>query len=658
MSARNKKGGVRSVPLLAVMLTALLALVGVGSAGAAFATSNSTSSINVNPGSLSDHECNSSEWHFVITQVASEEQAPASISVSFDNGKTISVSLDKVTGGTAHYATTQYLDSKVVSATADIYEGWSGTFNLSHGPCGNDNPPPPPPTTIDNPSITLDGVCGVNNDTVTVSESEDYTSSEPVWNNSQVSVTFTIKEGLNKVFDNGEKTITITADEVNTEDCTTPPPPPTKVTNPDFTLTGVCGVNNDTVNASSTEDYTAGKPVWKDSKVSVTFTIRDGVNKVFENGEKSITITKDEVNTEDCTTPPPPPTTIDDPSITLDGVCGVNNDTVTVSESEDYTSSEPVWNNSQVSVTFTIKEGLNKVFDNGEKTITITADEVNTEDCTTPPPPPTTSPLCVNFTGFPVDSTFTVYAVYQGEEFVTFGPYPTANAQPVNIPDKGLYGFTIVVNDKDGNILYQSDEYNESTTVPEECLNITPPVTPPPPVKTLHNVTITPACGYVSVTNPKSNPTVTVYYGSFDQMEPDGTVDVKPGKTVKIKTERSSLDGMVWADGYEPLVFENVKVQQNCTTPPPPHTTPQPPHHNPPVVHPHPVVHHNPAPWTPPTKQRTSGGNTGVDTAVVAQESTPSSSLPIGLAVVAFLGVLAVLLGRRRHAPRHAKARS
>ena len=314
MSALGKKGGMKSASLLAAFVTALLAFVGMGGASAAFATGGS-STTSISAKALDSHGCDSSEWHFVITQVASEAQAPASISVEFANGKTVSVSLDKVTGGTAHYATTQYLDSKVVSATTNIYEGWSGQFNLSHGPCGTQ--PPPPPTKIANPTFTLTGVCGVNNDTVNASSTEDYTAGEPVWKDSKVSVTFTMKDGVNKVFANGEKSVTVTKDEVNTEDCTQPPPPPTKIANPTFTLTGVCGVNNDTVNASSTEDYTAGEPVWKDSKVSVTFTMKDGVNKVFANGEKSVTVTKDEVNTEDCSAPDETTTTATSPE------CGV-----------------------------------------------------------------------------------------------------------------------------------------------------------------------------------------------------------------------------------------------------------------------------------------------------------------------------------------------
>lgn len=83
---------------------------------------------------LTDHSCDNSEWHFIINGV-SDATAPQSIVVAWANGQTETVLLDKVTGEAAHYATTSYLDSTVTSATAEIFAGWSGQFNLSHGPC-------------------------------------------------------------------------------------------------------------------------------------------------------------------------------------------------------------------------------------------------------------------------------------------------------------------------------------------------------------------------------------------------------------------------------------------------------------------------------------------------------------------------------------------
>jgi hypothetical protein len=111
--------------------------------------------ISVNPGSLSSHTCDDSEWHFVITQIddlddpknGNEDEAPASIHVTWANGSSADLLLDHVTGGTAHYFFFGNLNSTVTSATATIYTGWSGTFNLSHGPCGTTTTTTTVPTT-------------------------------------------------------------------------------------------------------------------------------------------------------------------------------------------------------------------------------------------------------------------------------------------------------------------------------------------------------------------------------------------------------------------------------------------------------------------------------------------------------------------------------
>lgn len=95
---------------------------------------------------LVDHECDETEWHFVINQINEEANAPANIAVSWANGASESVSLWKFTGGVAHYVTTANLDSAVTQATAWIYEEWDGQFNLSHGPC-------PPEETV-TPTLT------------------------------------------------------------------------------------------------------------------------------------------------------------------------------------------------------------------------------------------------------------------------------------------------------------------------------------------------------------------------------------------------------------------------------------------------------------------------------------------------------------------------
>jgi len=133
--------------LLAAMvgLAVLVSLLMSGGTGVTTAHAVDTKTIDVK--ALTDHDCDATEWQFVITQIDSEANAPDFITVTWANGVTVTedVQLSKFTGGVAHYVTTAHLDLTVVSATADIYAGWSGQFNLSHGPCG---PSPSPSPTI------------------------------------------------------------------------------------------------------------------------------------------------------------------------------------------------------------------------------------------------------------------------------------------------------------------------------------------------------------------------------------------------------------------------------------------------------------------------------------------------------------------------------
>jgi hypothetical protein len=86
---------------------------------------------------LNEHECVASEWHWVITGLSSEPQAPRYIRVTWANGQTLDVALSGFTGQTAHYTIGVNLTSRVTSAVAGtaLPSGWSGQFNLSHGPC-------------------------------------------------------------------------------------------------------------------------------------------------------------------------------------------------------------------------------------------------------------------------------------------------------------------------------------------------------------------------------------------------------------------------------------------------------------------------------------------------------------------------------------------
>ena len=194
---------------------------------------------------LSDHECDSSEWHFVITQVDDEANAPASITVTWANGQSASVPLDKVTGGTAHYATTQHLDSTVTAATAVIYEDWDGQFNLSHGPC-------PVVTTSTSATPTTETVVTTSSTETTSSSSTS--SSETSTSETETSATSSSTEStVTSTSDSSTSTSSSTTDSTTSTSATTEPPlecPPgtTKIQydggtgcEPNLTVVAECG---------------------------------------------------------------------------------------------------------------------------------------------------------------------------------------------------------------------------------------------------------------------------------------------------------------------------------------------------------------------------------------------------------------------------------
>jgi hypothetical protein len=90
--------------------------------------------VHVKTSTLTDHSCDKTSWHFVITNVTSAT-APVAIIVKWTDGRQALVLLQSVTGGTAHYRTTQNLTRPVTDAIATIASSWVGQFNVSSGPC-------------------------------------------------------------------------------------------------------------------------------------------------------------------------------------------------------------------------------------------------------------------------------------------------------------------------------------------------------------------------------------------------------------------------------------------------------------------------------------------------------------------------------------------
>jgi hypothetical protein len=131
------------------LILALALATGTLVLGGSVALADDTNIIHVKQASLDDiQDVNSGVitlWHFVITQVNSSTKAPAQIHVIWDNGDEAEIPLLKVSGKVAHYVAEASSAGSffVTDATAVIYNGWRGQFNLSHVVVSD--PPSSPP---------------------------------------------------------------------------------------------------------------------------------------------------------------------------------------------------------------------------------------------------------------------------------------------------------------------------------------------------------------------------------------------------------------------------------------------------------------------------------------------------------------------------------
>ena len=117
------------------LILALMLAMGVILIAASQVLGSSTITVkqsNVEPGGRG---CVSGEWHLVINQIERSSLAPSSVDVTFSDGHTHTKSLSKFTGKVAHYSIFDHLTDTLVTATADIYDGWPGQFVVSHSPC-------------------------------------------------------------------------------------------------------------------------------------------------------------------------------------------------------------------------------------------------------------------------------------------------------------------------------------------------------------------------------------------------------------------------------------------------------------------------------------------------------------------------------------------
>lgn len=189
--------------------------------------------IHIKEGSLGNHQCDSSEWHFIITQVSDPQLAPSSVHIVWANGNEADVPLDGVTGQAAHYYDYSNLDSPVVDGWTSIYDGWSGEFNLSHGPCFDE--PTPTPTNTEVPSATP-------TNTATATPTKTFTSTSTPTSTSSPTQTQTDTPTMTPTDDPGtdtptptgtQPTATSTSTSTNTA---TPTVPPTATQTPSSTL--------------------------------------------------------------------------------------------------------------------------------------------------------------------------------------------------------------------------------------------------------------------------------------------------------------------------------------------------------------------------------------------------------------------------------------
>jgi len=243
---------------------------------------------------LCEHEINSTEWHFVATMVKDEASADKFITVTWDNGQTAEVPLEKFVGGVAHYTTTLNLGSNVTKAVMQIYDGWSGQFNLSHGPACRTKVPVPAKPGQNDPCGPNNAAWIVPNDT----DSLDWTLQ------SDGRLTVSTKAGY--VFNDGSTFKDFGKAVDSNEPCKTPIRAKPSYQDP-------CGVNNATWNVPADTD----KLDWTlEADGDLVVATKPGY--VFEDGTTSKNFGKAPDSGVKCTVPVPPAPTQNDP-------CGPNN---------------------------------------------------------------------------------------------------------------------------------------------------------------------------------------------------------------------------------------------------------------------------------------------------------------------------------------------
>ena len=231
------------------------------------------------------------------------------------------------------------------------------------------------PTVITpNPTVTVDQICGPQNDTYTVSTSADYTSTAGAWTDGKLTVTFTANAGY--VFSNGLATYTVTITD-NNEPCEGP----IVITpNPSVNVTDVCGTTDNDTFVVSTGHYTVNTGSWLNGSRTFTFTANEGY--LFSNNTTTYTVTITDTHT-------PCAIHIDQPQVSQQAICGKDNNLVTIG-SGHYTYTETVWVHNKLTITFTADQGY--TFENGTMTTVVLHDKSG--PCLIAPPKYTQTTVC------------------------------------------------------------------------------------------------------------------------------------------------------------------------------------------------------------------------------------------------------------------------
>jgi hypothetical protein len=294
----------------------------------------------------------------------------------------------------------------------------------------------------------------------------------------------------------------------------TPEPPKPVVVNVSVSLDGKCGVNNDDVSPSTSDKYTSGEPVWNNSVVSVPFTMKDGVNAVFTNGNKTITVQKDEVNTEPCVDEPTP-VKVNAPS---QKVIKCALDTVTLPKQDEGVKleSDTGWvDNGDGTATrvITYAPTAGNVLD-GQSVFTFEDSSVKCE------PQPETLTQCLSFGSFPAGSVWYAQVSRTGSEDILDGPFPLTKTT-YSVSSKNLYGVVFFVMDKPGGTVLATSGQLTKDNIGEKCITLNPKDKPKPtPTPTPTN---TGGGGTKPTPKPTSKPSVTPTTSSTSKPAPKPT---------------------------------------------------------------------------------------------------------------------------------------